>query len=966
MSYRTRYSVWLAQLWLLTPVAHAQHSYFEWVKGSDGTASPVAALGLAQDSTGFIWIGHSDGLWRYDGRNFVHWHARDFDDPVHDMVATRGGEIFVRTFHGHGYFKTETGLTQLLGPAGERVTNLTHMAYDGEDRLWCVLGDELWRRERNGSWTQIPPSRFNRETPLRLATLDEGVGLMTNAGAWWLQDRASEHLVASKDVYAMAGGGKHPIWIARHFCPENGKTAGLWRYQEHTAQSVACDAGRVMDMRYRNDTLWLSVDKGLFAFEPDGRRRGITVRDGLTGGPLLIDREGSLWLGAFQGLAHFPEPDTWHWYLNDGLPEPFGYWITYGAHRVWMSIWGYVLASFAEDGSDLRIEKEIKHYGVPCVDAEDRIWASDRDDLWRRDGDEFHKVDVPSGAPGWLLRCLSDRENNLWMLMRNGVYRLAAQAEVPERVLPVDADREFETGWIGDDDSLWLANAREACHYTRDGRVALKAAGCVSLATPRISGMLDALPVAPGRVWLACNTCAFEFDGRSAQALPSSHIAAGAIFLPARSGGYWIKGRRVRLGRVRPCLECDGGFEALETPGAWQGLPSIDGYAVETPSGDLWVNSGGVYRVPAAARTLPSAAPRVLPVRVLVDGADKPLDRALEVGLEQHSIGVEFAALTYRDRSLLRYRWRLHPSDQWSDSHEDGTLQLIDPPYGSYHIALQASLDGVHWSEPPGTIDFVVATPWYRKSWAYAMFALFGASLLALAYRQRVASILRVERERTRIAMDLHDDLGSGLGAINMLAAVAAREETNTEERRRAAAQIAQTTSLLGGGLRTLVWSMKSGRADLASLATQLSDHARRLLPDSSPRLTVKLPASYPTDAVEPEVRRHVLLIALEALHNAARHAKAGNVVVRLAPEGVRWLLEIIDDGVGFDVVAENCGNGLDSMRRRARLIDAELTVSASSAGTSIRLSFAPFAKHVRNRIFMRLRWRRGTHKLAP
>jgi len=209
----------------------------------------------------------------------------------------------------------------------------------------------------------------------------------------------------------------------------------------------------------------------------------------------------------------------------------------------------------------------------------------------------------------------------------------------------------------------------------------------------------------------------------------------------------------------------------------------------------------------------------------------------------------------------------------------------------------------------------------------------------------RVAALLRVERERTRIAMDLHDELGSGLGSIGMLAGVAARDDVDNAEARQLVREIADLSGLLGSGLRSLVWSLRSGRAGIGELGSQIADHARRLFPGDVPRLAVNLPQQQPSSApLAPDLRRHVLLFALEALHNVARHAHAKHVSLTLEPVGDDGLrLAIEDDGGGFDPDAASRGTGLESMRRRAAAIAATMRVdTARGQGTRIALERRP------------------------
>lgn len=962
----SRYPRWLVcaalfALLLLVTAAHAQRSYFETLNDSGGALSASGTIAITQDAQGFIWLARTDGLWRYDGRNFIHWMEGGFSDPVHDVVQSRTREIFLRTFDSHGFFKTERGMEPLIGPDGTRATNLVHMAYDPGGRLWCVLGKALWRRERNGQWVVIPSVRFGDETPRRLSTLEDGIGLMTDRGAWALRnDAPGVHLLAAHDLFVMAGGGKDPIWISAHFC--DNQSPRLWRYDGQISHPVACHGGRVMGMVYRHATLWHATDSSLNAYEPHGRVRVLNTELGLpSGGALFVDREDSLWMASFAGLLHFPEPDTWYWGHAEGLSKPFGYWIQHAAGRVWVSIWGNVLASIADDGSDLRAETEFEPQGRTCTDARDRLWASDRQQLWYSDGGAFHAVPLVTGPSGSLQRCLRDGDV-LWMVTALGVYRLDANADAPQRVFATTPEDAFDVLWPGRDNSLWMAQRARVCQYEKSRDGSLSPLDCAVLrgvsADSDIAGVLS---LTADHAWIGCNTCAIDFDGRNSRVLSSRNIVANARFLPARSGGFWMTGANMPLARIRPCMTCAAGYELLEKPGKWQGMPpNIDGFAVESPRGDVWVNSNGVYRIPAAARPRPHTPPNVVLVRARIDNNDKPLNEPLWVGLNEHSIALEFAALTYRDQSLLHLRSRLAGSEDWHElDRSTGSMRFVDLPPRRYRVEVQASLDGDHWSEPPTDVAFVVATPWYRSPFAYALFGILGIGAFTLAYRARMASVLRVERERTRIAMDLHDDLGSGLGSIGMLAVVAARADLSTDERQRVAAQIAQAAGMLGSGLRSLVWSMKSGRAGMSDLAMQLADHVRRLLPGPTPQPTIELPHEYPHGVVHPEVRRHLLLIALEALHNSVRHGCANRVKVHLGKDGQSWLLVIEDDGEGFDPESKSYGSGLESMRRRARLIDADLLIRTfPGAGTRIELRFMPFETH---RMFMRLRKRDAT-----
>jgi signal transduction histidine kinase len=197
--------------------------------------------------------------------------------------------------------------------------------------------------------------------------------------------------------------------------------------------------------------------------------------------------------------------------------------------------------------------------------------------------------------------------------------------------------------------------------------------------------------------------------------------------------------------------------------------------------------------------------------------------------------------------------------------------------------------------------------------------------------------------------MDLHDEMGSALGAIGILAGLATGDLAEAD-RRKMTAKIADTAEDLGESLGDIVWSLREGSATLDTLVAHIRERAARLFPDGK-QLAFELPDTVPPIRLSLPVCGNVQRIALEALHNAARHAAAKRVVLGLAADGKRWRLWIEDNGVGIapDLPRGRRGLGLTSMRRRAKEIDASITIDApKGGGTRITIVFDPGAEDVR------------------
>ncbi len=200
-------------------------------------------------------------------------------------------------------------------------------------------------------------------------------------------------------------------------------------------------------------------------------------------------------------------------------------------------------------------------------------------------------------------------------------------------------------------------------------------------------------------------------------------------------------------------------------------------------------------------------------------------------------------------------------------------------------------------------------------------------------HRARVRRLVELERLRTRIAMDLHDDVGSGLGSIAVLAGVSAEAALDEEKRRSLSREIAETAQQLGGAMADIVWSLRSGSGTLEALAAHLAERGNRLFASGEPELVVDFPDPWPAVPLTLAVRRSVLLIAVEAMHNAARHSGARRVALGIRPGGAplapdrrrRWAR----DAGGGARTGRTEGLGMTSMRRRAEEIGARLEFSA-------------------------------------
>ncbi|HEY2739157.1 MAG TPA: ATP-binding protein, partial [Thermoanaerobaculia bacterium] len=239
-------------------------------------------------------------------------------------------------------------------------------------------------------------------------------------------------------------------------------------------------------------------------------------------------------------------------------------------------------------------------------------------------------------------------------------------------------------------------------------------------------------------------------------------------------------------------------------------------------------------------------------------------------------------------------------------------------------------------------VIFHVEPPIWRRDWVLALTAL-GVTAAGIGfYWYRSSHQVALERMRTRIATDLHDDLGSSLTRVSILSEVARRRVADDSESSRLLSEIGGTAREMIEALGESIWAIDPRRDDLRSFVTRVRRFAGGLLDGSGIAWHLRAPQDADQVKLSPVERRQLFLLVKEALHNVARHSQATTVDIQFAVSGRRLSVEIRDDGRGFDPSAvnpETGGHGLGSMRARAAALGAPLEIdTAPGRGTRLFL----------------------------
>jgi len=363
--------------------------------------------------------------------------------------------------------------------------------------------------------------------------------------------------------------------------------------------------------------------------------------------------------------------------------------------------------------------------------------------------------------------------------------------------------------------------------------------------------------------------------------------------------------------------------------------------------GGLWFGTlNGVSRlVPAPDVSRPPPSIRIsglhfsdseYPLPALGDGAIS----GIQLLASQNRVRIDFFGLSFAMGEALHYQFKLEGIDpDWRPPIDQRTVYYPNLPPGTYRFAVRAIRSDGESSRQPAIVAFTIRPPAWRQPWFVTLGALLLASLLYVAYRYRVAQLVEIERVRTRIATDLHDDIGSNLSQIAILSEVLLQDGAAKRPRTANALSLIMSASRESvDSLSDIVWAINPKRDSLRDLTQRMRRFASDTLTARNIDFTFSGPAQ---DDFRPgaNLRQQIFLIFKESVTNLVRHSGCTRATIEFRRDGTWLVLRVSDDGRGLGPATWNGGNGLDTMRARARSIDADFDVTSEpGTGTTVCL----------------------------
>ncbi len=448
-----------------------------------------------------------------------------------------------------------------------------------------------------------------------------------------------------------------------------------------------------------------------------------------------------------------------------------------------------------------------------------------------------------------------------------------------------------------------------------------------------------------GRVWMASTESGLGRIDQPADAVPAVRVYNRSHGLASNEVWSLTEDRQGRIyaGTARGIDRLDSETGRITHYTHANGLNGDIRAAHCDRNGDLWfLSNRGLFRL----RPGTDAPRRVLPVKIMnirVAGAPHAISQLGEVKVmpakfewRRNSVEIEFSAIDFQAPDQVRYQFEL-----WSAPSPASTVHFSNLAAGHYEFFVRAiNAEGLP-SAAPASFAFTIEPPLWRRWWFEAILAGVLMGLSYLWYGFRLNRQLALERVRSHIATDLHDDIGASLSRIAVVSEVVKERVTAADgDSRRMLADVAETSRALVDGMSDIVWSIDPRRDHLADVVARLRAFGSDVLEPRGIRWACEDNSGDARQNLSPDQRRQFYLIFKEAIHNIARHSSAANVVLRIGVRDNYLSGEIEDDGCGIPS-GPRAGLGLDSMRARAGRLGGRFEIhSRHEGGTRVTLRF--------------------------
>lgn len=920
---------------------------------------------FAQTPDGYLWIGTTGGLLRFDGIRFnpieAHGGRLFEDNGVFALLVTKDGTLWVGT-EGGGLASYKDGTFHTYGPKEGFSEGFVRVIFeDSRGRLWVGADNGLYQVGR-GRLIRIDGRDGFPEVAVHAIFED-------HAGRVWVGGTRVLCLDGEKvHEYRLPGGSlqtsvksilelqDHTIWV--------GSVAGLHQLRPGATafEKIPEVQGTVRVLRQTSDgTIWIgTIGQGLRAIK-NGKTLAFTAPEWLPSNTVLNifeDREKNLWAGTQAGMLRLTASPISIIPLPGARDSDFGTLYEDRDDTLWV-----VATDIFRVRNGVAAPYRFPQLGNIHArnvfrDRDGALWVgTDGDGLFRIRGSSVLHLTTKEGLIGDFIRAIfQSRDGSFWFLTDGGVSHWNRKKF--ENYNMSNGLSFFSTRSVAEDRSgdVWIGAERGLSHW-HAGKLVSDAA-TNALRNERVwSILLDS----EGSLWFGTRTGGLYrwSDGRLAHITTNQGLASNSIYqvIEDAKGAFWISGpngiSHIQHAELVHAAEDRAYRPSLDIFSVSDYMQNAQIYGGRQPSGclgqhgDVWFpsNRGAIHVVTGEAQTNAPISSLAIQ-QVSIDGRDVPVAGAVTIDPGNHRLEISYAPILLRSQDSVRFRYRLDGFDaEWNDASSKRVASYTNLPPGQYQFQVEA-FELNNPSVVVRTFLSVAQRPhFYRTPWFVVLCVLIAGGIAVVVYRLRVWQVKgrfqAVLTERGRLAREMHDTVIQGcVGVSSVLEALSSLPNDNGTARdlmEHARTQIRTTID----SSREVIWNLRHEKASEVSLQEAIAGIAQQISQESGVAVTCEVTGR---PFVLSEVAVHELVMTVrEAIYNAVLHARPRKVETQVCFTRNELTIDVRDDGAGFDMETAHQRDsrhyGLLGMEERVQAVGGTLNLESSSGrGTHLQV----------------------------
>ncbi len=919
---------------------------FKNIPGNNNSISCNEINDITGDTSGLLWIGTKRGLNSFDPflRKFslvpLHKNANTKNDNIVTLAVDKSNNLLIGTFSGLFYYDKRIAkmfYIEIPGVGYKKILNnsITHIAFDKDGLLWLSTFNGLWSYNENSK-------KFTHEI------------------------RDSNDPVFTRLFTCFIIGHSDKLWIGtwdkglKEFDP---KTKKITTWRPHSLKD--CNIGSVAEIKQNNGKYLIYVNGSSLAFEPDRNqflkfKKSENADSHLPARTLYTSGNNWLWMGKDNGLYYY-NPSK-NFIIQHQFKRPItrqGVSVLEWQNRILVSGEGDdFLKAYNQNLIEVHNYSNDKTKNISCLslksDGQNKLKAGTSSGIadinlltGKIDFKKIQDSSEKSNTLNFITNLLKDKYHNWWLFpWRNGIWlsdssnkstrqvfkNFLSQYNIPKPLVIADAVEDKNSNiWFGDYDEGIVFYNRKKNQFSKPF---VKEIGEKNAVIQIIYNRNYCYSFSGSQLlkWNVDNSLLQKIK------LPSQVDKAISSLAIDSSGLIWISTE-------------NGLVSFNEITHSFHLFTTADGLVSNEMEGVLYCLRNGkiVFACPDylsqfdPVKMLESIdyIPKIKLTEAIIGGKISLFDTTHEMSFnhEVNNFIFKWAITDFNNPINNRYYYRLQGIDKdWRYTGKKGEVEFASLSPGSYILLLKGENSNGISADKILKLQFQIDQPFWKTWWFLTLLLLVILSFFYSFYRYRYHQLLKIEKLRNNISLDLHDDIGSTLSSISILSDIVLHQK-RTAHTEGMLEEIKENSISMMERMDDIVWSINPKNDVLEDLFLRIQTFAAKLFEAKGINYKIDIDENIKHIPIMMEYRQHIYLIMKEAINNLVKYSDCTQSQILVSYHLSIFTAVIKDNGKGFDIQQNNYGNGLHNMKKRADEMNGEIAINSKiNEGTSIVL----------------------------